>query len=60
MSRESPTEERPKPISSVKPKTLNELVEALRKLPPVNEDFVRDLEEIRRNQPPMPDDPCSS
>ncbi len=39
------------------PKTFNEIVEALKRIGPPDEDFARDLEEIHRSQPTLPGDP---
>ena len=48
------------PVSSPRPKTLNELLDHLAEIGPPDEDFARDLEEIRASQPPMPDSPWRS
>jgi hypothetical protein len=48
------------PVAGKRPKTLNELAALIREMGPPDEDFVRDLEEIRRNQPALPDDPWRS
>jgi antitoxin (DNA-binding transcriptional repressor) of toxin-antitoxin stability system len=49
--------EPPMPRSKV---TLRELVELLANLESPDPDFWKDLEEIRENQPPMPEDPWGS
>jgi prevent-host-death family protein len=48
------------PVTGKRPKTFNELVEMLRAMGPPDEDFARDLEEIHRSQPALPDDPWRS
>jgi prevent-host-death family protein len=48
------------PVSSPRPKTLNELLDHLAEIGPPDEGFARDLEEIRASQPPMPDSPWRS
>lgn len=48
------------PISPKRPKTFNEFVEMIRTMGPPDEDFARDLEEIRRSQPALPEDPWHS
>lgn len=48
------------PVSGTRPKTFNELVEMVRTKGPPDEDFARDLEEIHRSQPALPEDPWPS
>ena len=48
------------PVSSPRPRTLNELLDHLAEIGPPDEEFARDLEEIRASQPPMPDNPWRS
>ena len=48
------------PVSSPRPKTLNELLDYLAEVGPPDEDFAKDLEEIRASQPPMPESPWRS
>lgn len=48
------------PVSSPRPKTLNELLDYLAEVGPPDEDFAKDLEAIRSSQPAMPEDPWQS
>jgi prevent-host-death family protein len=48
------------PASSPRPKTLDELLDLLAELGPADEDFARDLEEIRASQPSLPESPWRS
>lgn len=41
-------------------KTFRELVEMVQAMGPPDDDFADDLEEIHRNQPPLPEDPWRS
>lgn len=60
MSSEKAQKEPPKLLSPARPKTFNELVEILKELPPVDEDFARDLEEIQGLQGTLPENPWAS
>lgn len=44
----------------MQPSTLNDLLAFVGSAPEVDEDFARDLEAIRREQPPLPGDPWPS
>ncbi len=48
------------PVVGKRPRTLKELVGLIREMGPPDEDFARDLEEIRREQPALPGDPWRS
>jgi len=48
------------PISDGKPKTLRQLIELVKEMGPPDDDFVSDLEKIRRQQPSQPRDPWPS
>lgn len=60
MSSKKPQKKPPKPHSPAGPKTLDELLDLLKELSPVDEDFARDLEEIRGLQGTLPEDPWAS
>jgi len=45
------------PARETRPKTFNELVEMIQAMGPPDEDFARDLEEIRLSQGALPEDP---
>jgi prevent-host-death family protein len=48
------------PMTAKPTTTFRELVDLVRSMGPPDEDFANDLEEIHRNQPPLPDDPWRS
>ena len=48
------------PVAAKRPKTLKQLLEMLETIGPPDEDFARDLEEIHRSQPALPESPWRS